>query len=58
MPPVRFESGLIDMRPNAQIVCLRCSLAKPQTGSVKFHAHLVCADCTKLLQTLDRKEKP
>lgn len=41
---------LADLRPNATIRCLHCDQLKPQAGSVKFHAHHVCADCTKKLQ--------
>jgi len=47
MTPTRT---LADLRPNATIRCLRCDQLKPQAGAVKFHAHHVCADCTKKLQ--------
>ena len=50
----RTPATLSDLRPNAQIVCFRCNLAKPQVGAVKFRAHLVCADCAKRLQALDK----
>jgi formylmethanofuran dehydrogenase subunit E len=43
------------IQPVAQITCFRCGEDKPQTGAVKFHAHLVCVDCAKKLQSLDTK---
>lgn len=41
-----------DLRPNATIVCLRCSQVKPQAGSRKFRAHHVCHACAVKLQAL------
>lgn len=41
---------LADLRPNTVIRCMYCEQQKPQAGSQKFRAHLVCADCVKKLQ--------
>ena len=43
------KQTLADLRPNATIKCLHCEQTKPQVGSVKFHAHHVCADCAAKL---------
>jgi hypothetical protein len=51
MSPPRHKPGLADLRPNATIRCLYCDQDKPQGGATKFHAHHVCADCTRKLQT-------
>lgn len=44
------KQTLSDLRPNATIVCLHCEQTRPQVGSMKFHAHHVCADCVMKLQ--------
>ena len=46
---------MADLRPNTTIQCLYCNAQKPQAGSVKFRAHLVCADCAKKLQAKPEK---
>jgi len=41
----RQKQGLADLRPNATVMRFLCLQPKPQAGAVKFHAHLVCAEC-------------
>jgi hypothetical protein len=48
---------LADLRPNATIQCYYCDKPKPQAGSQKFYAHLVCAPCAQKLRALPEKEK-
>lgn len=43
---------LADLRPNATIQCGYCGETKPQAGSEKFHALLICAPCASKLQAL------
>ncbi len=49
---------LADLRPNATIQCFYCGEAKPQAGSRKFRAHLVCAGCTQKLQAKPAQKNP
>ena len=50
------KQTLTDLRPNATIKCFYCQQTKPQVGSVKFRAHLVCAECVQQLQTKGKEK--
>ena len=51
MPKRREAPGARGEAPSlaglASIRCMRCEQDKPAAGARPFHAHMVCADCTR-----------